>query len=85
MNVPTPYWVDAVSTACFLNNRMPSFVLNGGTPYKILLPNKPLYPIVPKIFGSTCFVRDVRQNLSKLDPKSVKCIFLGYPRLQERL
>ncbi|WOG86646.1 hypothetical protein DCAR_0205863 [Daucus carota subsp. sativus] len=83
MNVPKPYWADAVSTACFLINRMPSSVLNGRFPYKILFPDKPLYPVEPKIFGSTCFVRDVHQNLSKLDPKSVKCIFLGYPRLQK--
>ena len=28
MHVPKHLWVDAVSTACFLINRMPSLVLN---------------------------------------------------------
>ena len=28
MHVPKHFWVDAVSTACFLINRMPSSVLN---------------------------------------------------------
>ena len=60
MHVPKHFWADAVSTACFLINRMPSLVLNWDTPYHILFPNKPLFPIEPRIFGCTCFVRDVR-------------------------
>ncbi|KAL5741578.1 hypothetical protein ACOSP7_028310 [Xanthoceras sorbifolium] len=83
MNVPKPFWADAVSTACFLINRMPSSVLHGEIPYKILFPNKSLFPVDPRIFGSTCFVRDVRPHVTKLDPKSLKCIFLGYSRLQK--
>lgn len=31
--VPKKFWVDAVSTACFLINRMPSTVLSGKTLY----------------------------------------------------
>jgi hypothetical protein len=41
MHVPKHFWADAVSTACFLINRMPSVVLNGETPYHTLFPNKP--------------------------------------------
>lgn len=83
MHVPKPFWADAVSTACFLINRMPSSVLRGEIPYKILFPNKSLFPVAPRVFGSTCFVRDVRPHVTKLDPKSLKCIFLGYSRLQK--
>jgi len=83
MKVPKPFWADAVSTACFLINRMPSSVLNGDIPYTTLFPSKSLFPIEPKIFGSTCFVRDVRQHRTKLDPKSLKCVFLGYSRVQK--
>ena len=35
------------------------------------------------MFGCTCFVQDVRPHVSKLDPKSLKCIFLGYSRVQK--
>ena len=62
---------------------MPSSVLNWDTPYHILFPNKPLFPIEPQIFGCTCFVRDVHPQVSKLDHKSLKCIFLGYSRVQK--
>ncbi|KAK3008087.1 hypothetical protein RJ639_013614 [Escallonia herrerae] len=83
MKVPKPFWADAISTACFLINRMPSTVLNGNVPYSVLFPTKPPFPVEPRIFGSTCFVRDVRPNLTKLDPKALKCVFLGYSRLQK--
>ena len=46
-------------------------------------PYKPLFPIEPRIFGCTCFGRDVRLHVSKFDPKSLKCIFLGYSRVQQ--
>ena len=51
MHVPKNFWADAVSIACFLINRMPSLVLNWDTPYHIIFPNKPLFPIEPWIFG----------------------------------
>ncbi|KAK3015718.1 hypothetical protein RJ639_005918 [Escallonia herrerae] len=83
MKVPKPFWADAISTACFLINRMPSTVLNGDVPYSVLFPTKTLFPVEPRIFGSTCFVRDVRPHLTKLDPKALKCVFLGYSLLQK--
>ena len=83
MHVPKHFWANVVSKACFLINWMPSSVLNWDTPYHILFPNKPLFPIEPHIFGCTCFVRDVRPQVSKLDHKSLKCIFLGYSRVHK--
>ena len=84
MNVPKHFWADAVSKACFFINRMPLLVLNWVTPYHQLFPNNSLFPIDPKVFGCTCFVRDVHPQVSKLDPKSLKCIFVGYSRVQKR-
>ncbi|CAM8999069.1 unnamed protein product [Rhodiola kirilowii] len=83
MQVPKKFWVDAISTACFLINRMSSTVLSGESPFGSLFPSSSLFPVAPKIFGCTCFVRDVRPHLTKLDPKSLKCIFLGYSRVQK--
>ncbi|KAA0066246.1 putative mitochondrial protein [Cucumis melo var. makuwa] len=63
--------------------RMPSSVLNGEISYRVLFPTKSLFPITPKIFGCVCFVRDVRSHHTKLDPKSLKCIYLCYSRVQK--
>ena len=41
-----------------------------------------MFSIKPKDLGCTCFIRDVPQ-VSKLDPKSLKCIFLGYSHIQK--
>ena len=83
MHVPKHFWADAVSTACFLINRMPFSVLNWVIPFQTLFPHKSLFPIKPQVFMCTCFVRDVRLHVSKLDPKSLKRIFLGYSRVQK--
>ena len=42
MHLPKLIWADAVSTACFLINRMPLSILHGETPYSVLFPTKPL-------------------------------------------
>ena len=83
MNVPKHFWADAMSTTCFFINRMISSVLNWTTPYHQLFPNNLLFPIDPKVFGCTCFVRDVCPQVSKFDPKSLKRIFVGYSRVQK--
>ncbi|RVX21188.1 Retrovirus-related Pol polyprotein from transposon TNT 1-94 [Vitis vinifera] len=83
MKVPKQFWADAVSTACFLINRMPTVVLKGDIPYKVIHPQKSLFPLEPRIFGCTCYVRDTRPFVTKLDPKALQCVFLGYSRLQK--
>ena len=83
MHVPKHFWADVVSTACFFINRMSSSVLNWATPFQTLFPHKSLFPIEPRVFRCTSFVRDVRLHVSKLNPKSLKCIFLGYSRVQK--
>ena len=62
---------------------MPSTVLNGDMPYSVLFQNKALFPVEPKVFESTCYVQDVRPYVTKLDPKALKCVSLGYSRLQK--
>ena len=83
MHVPKNFWVDAIFTACFLINRMSFSVLDWATPFQILFPHKSLFPIEPRVIGCTCFVLDVCPHMSKLNPKSLKCIFLGYSQVQK--
>ena len=37
-NVPFRFWGDAILTACYLINRMPSFVLHDQIPHSLLFP-----------------------------------------------
>jgi hypothetical protein len=86
MNVPKSLWGDAVLTAAYLINRMPSKVLQFQTPLQSLskthsLPT--LLQIPPKVFGCVCYVHIHKQYRSKLDPRAQKCIFLGYSTTQK--
>ena len=58
-------------------------VLDWATSFQTLFPHKSLFPIKPRVFRCTCYVRDVRPYVSKLDPESLKCIFFGYSRVQK--
>ncbi|RVX04551.1 Retrovirus-related Pol polyprotein from transposon RE1 [Vitis vinifera] len=42
---------DAVLTACYLINRMPSSILHDQIPHSLLFPDQPLYFLPPRVFG----------------------------------
>ena len=77
MNVPKHLWGQAVLTAAYLINRVPSRILDWKSPFEMLRGtmqnNLPL-----RTFGCVCFVQDNRPNVGKLDPRAVRCIFVGY-------
>ena len=81
-HVPKHFWGKAVLTTTYFINRMPSRVLKFQTPCQVLLQIFPHTKIIssldPKIFRCSVFVHIHQQYRSKLDPKSIKCIFLGY-------
>jgi hypothetical protein len=77
MNVPKFLWSEAVMAATYLINHTPSRILSMKTPYELIF-GKNEFVVPPKIFGCTCFVRDHRPSVGKLDPRAVKCIFIGY-------
>ncbi|RVW69324.1 Retrovirus-related Pol polyprotein from transposon RE1 [Vitis vinifera] len=61
---------------------MPSFVLHDQIPHSLLFPDQPLYFLPPRVFGCTCFVHILTLGQDKLSAKAMKCLFLGYSRLQ---
>jgi len=79
----TPQQNDAILTACYLINHMPSSVLGNEIPYSLLFPKDPLYAIPLRVFGSTCFVHDLSPGRDKLSARAVKCVFLGYSKTQK--
>ena len=82
MNVPKFLWSEAVMTAAYLMNRMPSRVLRYKTPIECLT-GRTTYVVPPKVFGCVCFVKDYRPSVGKLDPRAVKCVFVGYSGKQK--
>lgn len=82
MNVPKHLWSEAVMTAAYLINRMPLRVLGHKTPIECLT-GKNSFVVPPKVFGCVCFVKDYRPSVGKLDPRALKCIFVGYSGKQK--
>jgi len=82
-NVLVHHWGDVILTVGFLINRMSSSSLNHKVPFSIMFPDNPLFHTSPWVFGCVCFVHDMSLGLDKLFTHSLKCVFLGYSRLQK--
>ena len=80
MNLPKPYWGDAILVAAYLINRMPLKTLDFQSPLEALK-GKNEYIVPPKVFGCVCFVHT--KNAGKLDPRALKCVFIGYSPTQK--
>ena len=77
-NMPINFWAQAVNTTVQLHNRSPSKSLNMKTPYECWFGKKPDVSNL-KIFGSVCYMHTPSNLRQKLDPRSRKAVFIGYP------
>ena len=71
------FWVEAVRTAYYVINRSPSTTIDLKTPMKMWT-DKPTDYSRLHTFGSPVYVMYNTQEVIKWDPKSRKCVFLGY-------
>lgn len=74
--LPLSFWGYALETAAFTLNRVPTKTVDK-TPYEIWTGRVPNLSFL-KIWGCEVFVK--RLTSDKLDPKSDKCFFVGYPK-----
>jgi hypothetical protein len=74
--LPLSFWGYALETAAFTLNRVPTKTVDK-TPYEIWRGRVPNLSFL-KIWGCEAYVK--RLTSDKLDPKSDKCFFVGYPR-----
>ncbi|KAL1220953.1 Retrovirus-related Pol polyprotein from transposon TNT 1-94 [Cardamine amara subsp. amara] len=81
-NVPKQYWGDAVMTVCYLINRLPTVSLGSVSPHEVVNKTKPSLDHL-RVFGCICYVHVPDALRNKLEPKSVKCMFIGYSTTQK--
>ncbi|KAJ9559500.1 hypothetical protein OSB04_004660 [Centaurea solstitialis] len=78
---PKFFWPEALVTAAYLINRLPTRILKAKTPLQILTEYTKIPSVLtlePRIFGCTVFVHIPKANRSKLDPCAERCVFVGY-------
>src|SRR3954463_1580588 len=75
-DLPLSFWGYALETAAFTLNRTPSKFVET-TPYELWFSKKPKLSFL-KVWGCDAYVKKLQPD--KLEPKSEKCVFIGYPK-----
>ncbi|GJS61526.1 retrovirus-related pol polyprotein from transposon TNT 1-94 [Tanacetum coccineum] len=76
-SLPQKFWCNAVDTSTYILNRILIRSILGKTPYELLRGRKPTLDYF-RMFGRKCFILNTKEYLTKFDPKSYECVFLGY-------
>ncbi|KAE8955150.1 hypothetical protein PR002_g31866 [Phytophthora rubi] len=76
-SVSTEWWAEAVSTAVYLINRSTNTQNTSVTPYELGFKVKPTLEHL-RVFGSHGYAHIDKAQRTKLEPKSFRCMFLGY-------
>jgi transposase InsO family protein len=76
-NMAYEFWGEAVSTAAYLRNRNCTKAIKDMTPEEAWSGSKPDVSHL-RIFGTRAFVHVPKERRSKLDPKTMQCIMVGY-------
>lgn len=76
-SMPQHFWDEALITAVFLINRLPTPVLQMKSPFEILYHKSPDYTLF-RTFGCTCYPHLRPYTKHELEPRFTKCTFLGY-------
>lgn len=76
-STPRKFWAEAISTACYISNRVFLRSKFGKTSYELRFGHRPSVSHF-RVFGYKCFVLK-SENLDKFESISTDGIFLGYP------
>ncbi|GJS52146.1 retrovirus-related pol polyprotein from transposon TNT 1-94 [Tanacetum coccineum] len=75
--LPTTFWAEAVSTACYVHNRVLVVKPHNKTPYELFRGLKPALNFM-RPFGCHVTILNTLDNLGKFDGKSDEGFFVGY-------
>lgn len=75
-SLPNNFCPEAVNWSVHLLNQSPTFSVKNMTPEEVWSAHKPSVEYF-KMFGCICFAHVPDETKTKLDDKSMKCIFLG--------
>ncbi|GJU14708.1 putative ribonuclease H-like domain-containing protein [Tanacetum coccineum] len=75
--LPTTFWAEAVSTACYVLNRVRVTKPQNKTPYELLFGQKPIISYI-RPFGCHVTILDTLMWLGKFDGKSNEGFLVGY-------
>ncbi|KAJ0611968.1 putative RNA-directed DNA polymerase [Helianthus annuus] len=79
--VPKSFWPEAVATATYIINRLPTYPLKLKIHFQTLSEFTKIPPALtlkPRVFGFSVFVHIPKTEHNKLGPCAEKCVFLGY-------
>ncbi len=76
-NLPNYFWAEVVAIVVYIMNRTPIVATHGMTPEEKFT-GKKLDVSHLRVFGCITYVHVLDEKRSKLDPKTDKCIFIGY-------
>ena len=85
-NIPKSFWPEAIATAVYLLNRLPTGILNFKSPLDVFSSHNSVpssLHLDQNIFGCTVFVHIPKHDRDKFSPCAVKCVFLGCGKNQK--
>jgi hypothetical protein len=77
--LPKIFWLEAVDMACYIINQSPRVALDGKVAKEVWTRQEVDYSFM-RIFECLEYVHISGEDKSKLNPKSKKCIFLGFKK-----
>ena len=80
-NVPSNFWLEAITTTKYLTKNLPTKILNYETPLNtpsIRIFCSTLHNLPPRDYRCIVYVHLPENHRNKLEPRIVKCEFVGY-------
>ena len=80
--MPNIFWAEAVNTAVYLLNRLPTNAVKGKTPFEAWFGQKPTMSHL-RVFGCLCYVLVPAEKRTKLEKRSMPGVFVGYSSVKK--